>query len=312
MGLLLSKLQVFKRLPNEVILDFLDVDSSHECQAIKTALSILNDGQHFLERFRDFKSHSAAAVKLSMQKPCPEHEQAALVAVLPSLLFAREIYDFGTRLTSIIPALLQLVSSAQANDNIAYQQVLCRTIAKAFDFVLYFDFSKKSTPELLTDVNVFRRLSKKGVALQDNTTVECDPIRDSEIVLILAQATPFTSLMATKLKETILNNGNDNLIEPLCEMTNVCAHALSLHRFTDTFLVNLLMRSLTGSLLLIDHVCPEGAFQRSSKVNSRKAILALKQYLPDSGPLLSALKYSSCTFSRPTTPNNVQSLLQSF
>ncbi|KAL0225820.1 hypothetical protein P9112_013144 [Eukaryota sp. TZLM1-RC] len=314
MGVLLSTLHVLgRKQPNEVILDFLNVPSSFECDVVKSVQKVLNEGNVVLERFRAFKSESAPYIKKALQNPLPEHEKQALTAVIPSVELARTIYDYGLQLASIIPNLLVLFAEAQNNQNIEYQQVICRTIAFTFDFVLGFDQSKRVSPDVLKDVGVYRRLTSKSVIPEDGYSVKTDPIKDSELVMILAQATPFTTLMGTKLKELMLSkDSDDSLLDPLCELSNLCSHVLNSHKFSDPKLNVLLMRALTGAILLYDYSTPQGAFHKGTKINTRLALNALKKFENESRDLLSMLKYSSSSFSHSSTPKSIRNMLSSY
>ncbi|KAL0229250.1 hypothetical protein GEMRC1_013869 [Eukaryota sp. GEM-RC1] len=311
MGILLTTLQLKKTSLNEVILDFLNIPSSDTCDVVKSVEDILDRGFSLLEHTRSFDHDSSADVKLAMESPTPQNEGKALTAVLPSVELARSIYDFGLELAAIIPQLLSLFSEVQTTDDIQQQKIICRTIARTFDFVLGFDQSKGISPRVLKDVGVYRRLTSKGVVPESGCAVKSNPLKDSELVMILAQATPFTSLMGNRLRETLLSQ-DESLIDPLCDMCNLCSQVLHTHRFNDTHLNTLLLRTLTGCLLLCDYSLPEGVFKKGCRIHVKYAITALKKFEPDSTHLLSTLKFSSCTFGNSTTTGTLKSLMSTY
>jgi len=68
---------------------------------------------------------------------------------------------------------------------------------------------------------------------------------------------------------------------------------------------------MTGSVVLVDHLDPLGAFHKKSSINVKGAITKLKNFTeaPTEG-LLNALRYTTVHLNDPDTPPTIKLLLQ--
>jgi len=71
------------------------------------------------------------------------------------------------------------------------------------------------------------------------------------------------------------------------------------------------LRGMTGSIVLVDHLDPLGAFHKKSVINVKGAITKLKNFQEDATEgLINALRYTTVHLNDADTPPTIKLLLQ--
>ncbi|VUZ44758.1 unnamed protein product [Hymenolepis diminuta] len=137
--------------------------------------------------------------------------------------------------------------------------------------------------------------------------------------LFYAEATPMLKLIsryATQCHMVDAMVPMDVTSECLAAMAHICRGLLvkpSLRsRVTRDDTLMLLLRVMTGVIILYDHIDPYGVFRKASKLDVKSCVRLLKEQNPKNVQcLLNAIKYSTLHFTDETTPRVIKQLLAS-
>ncbi|KAM7532586.1 hypothetical protein Aperf_G00000131573 [Anoplocephala perfoliata] len=266
-------------------------------------------------------------------------QEAAWKALIPLVHQLRICYDFGVYLAQTVPRLLHALCSDELTvwEHLETQQALFKQFAEILDFVMQFDNLKMTKPSIQNDFSFYRRLRQRrrpavdfarksaAIAYTDEEALlrqEIEELSDeccSKMSLFYAEATPMLKLIsryATQCHMVDAMIPMDVTSECLAAMAHICRGLLvkpSLRsRVTRDDTLMLLLRVMTGVIILYDHIDPYGVFRKSSKLDVKSCIRLLKEQNPKNvQSLLNAIKYSTLHFSDETTPRVIKQLLSS-
>jgi len=211
-------------------------------------------------------------------------------------------------------------------------------INESFDFVLRFDYAKMINPAIQNDISYYRRsLSRMKIAKKENggaeedrskmteeekqladlTAKHANPARDElnhHMSLFFAFPTPMMKTLsettAAFLASASSEVPSDNVTDALAQMANICCDMVAHSRFTSNDTNMFCLRSMTGAIILYDHVCAAGAFCKKSPINIKNCVNTLKGYSqsPTLG-LLNALRFTTVHLKDAETPAFIKQML---
>jgi len=211
-----------------------------------------------------------------------------------------------------------------------------KQLAKVLEFVLKFDECKMGTPAVQNDFSYYRRsvqrsrgsatarvLVSRSVS-EDNDAAEAANLPTYEtnaMSLFFAHATPMLnalSLVVTKHVKSETNSAefSTTTTSMLSMMSRVCQRMLDTPELRQRIKLgeteDLLLRVMTATVILYDHVHPSGAFVKGSGVDVKGCVKVLREARDktQSESLLNALRYTTKNLNSDTTPKNIRSLLE--
>lgn len=252
--------------------------------------------------------------RAAMSNPSPETELAAFEGLLGAVSSIARFYQFSTALEKVFPVLLEkLADEIPGGSDVApldETPALTGQLAAIFNFALDFDRIRMLRPNLSNDFSYYRRLLPKFNKHPDITVKDDEA---SAMALFTAQHIPMTQTLskaANKAKDKLANQMQDSKISiVLATMANSCLMILSQKDITISKGDEIkIARTMTGAVVIFDHVDPQGAFHRRTPLAIKNIVNTLKN-LPnrDTGSsLLNAVRYSSRSFR--DAPDNIQAL----
>jgi len=102
----------------------------------------------------------------------------------------------------------------------------------------------------------------------------------------------------------------ENVTNALATMANICQEMVGKGSFDNKETNMFCLRSMTGSIILFDHLHASGAFSRKSPIHIKGCITVLKTF--QGGPtdgLLNALRFTTLHLNDPETPAVIRHLL---
>uniref|UniRef100_A0A5K3EFZ7 Bestrophin homolog n=1 Tax=Mesocestoides corti TaxID=53468 RepID=A0A5K3EFZ7_MESCO len=266
-------------------------------------------------------------------------QEAAWRALVPLVHQLRICYDFGVYLAETVPRLLYALCSDELTvwEHLESQQALFKQFAEILDFIMQFDNIKMTKPSIQNDFSFYRRLRQRRRPVTDpsqqnvpycvdNTEAflrqEMEELSDeccSKMSLFYAEATPMLKLIsryATQCHVVDVTIPMDVTSECLAAMAHICRGLLvkpgMRSRVTRDDTLMLLLRVMTGVIILYDHIDPYGVFRKTSKLDVKSCVRLLKEQNPKNVQcLLNAIKYSTLHFTDETTPRVIKQLLAS-
>lgn len=338
MGQLLSALMDGRRSVEEVFLDFDNCKPSESEMELWTQINtVLKDGPALLDKLTHYAG-CGEAIRKAITTPSPETERAAWAAVLPCVDQLEEFYNFSLQLKDSFPKLLIALCKDDPRHSLSNQQALAKQLGDVFDFVLRFDDAKMINPAIQNDISYYRRslsrmktAKKEGAAGNEDpaamteeerkqaelTAIHTNPARDElnhHMSLFYAYPTPMMKTLSETtvsfLASAAAEVPREHVTDALAQMANICCDMVVRSKFTSNDTNMFCLRSMTGAIILYDHVAPLGAFYKKSPVNVKACINALKGYTqsPTDG-LLNALRFTTVHLKDPETPAFIKQML---
>eukprot|EP00727_Mastigamoeba_balamuthi_P002464 m51a1_g12214 hypothetical protein (318) ;mRNA; f:16330-17967 len=316
MGQLISNLTSGSRNVEEIFLDFENAKPSEtEMELWQQIHDVLQQGPQLLQKLFEYKG-CEAMIRKAITTPSQETEDAAWSAVLPAVDQLQEFYEFSLLIEQNFPKLLVALCKADTKSSLSNQQALAKQLGDVFDFVLRFDEAKMQNPSIQNDFSYYRRtLSRMKLARRD-TNIKIRDELANRMSLFFAYPTPMMKALSETTVKFLANSARDaavtrdNVTSTLSQMANICHWMVANHKFPNNETNLFCLRTMTGAIILYDHVSEAGAFYKKSPINIKGCVQVLKGYTQGSvDGLLNALRFTTPHLNDPDTPGNIKQLL---
>eukprot|EP01100_Stratorugosa_tubuloviscum_P007622 TRINITY_DN314_c1_g2_i1.p1 TRINITY_DN314_c1_g2~~TRINITY_DN314_c1_g2_i1.p1 ORF type:complete len:310 (-),score=129.79 TRINITY_DN314_c1_g2_i1:97-1026(-) len=300
----------------DLALDFDTVQpTAEERQTYDEVAPVLAKSGVILEGLQNFKG-CEEFIRRAIAQPSPEAEEQAWNAVVPAVERLKTFYDYSLELQEVIPKLLRsLCRTANARQCIETQQALVKQFADVFNFSLRFDELKMVNPAIQNDFSYYRRsLNRMKLAKKTGELTIRDELAN-RMSLFFAYPTPMMNTInetTVKLFHSDTTIVKANVEAGLEMMANICQYTIESRRNSGRPLPDasalFALRGMTGSIILYDHLHPQGAFHRKSPINIKGCISVLRAHSSTEG-LLNALRFTTIHLNDAETPNAIKQLL---
>jgi len=249
-------------------------------------------------------------IRKAISNPTPDNEEEAWQAVQPAVAKLKQYFEYSASLEDAYPKLLKILCEGNVRKNIEQYQALTKLLAEILDFAFEFDYLKMKTPSIQNDFSYYRRTLSRG-KLANETDLKTAMIEDelaNRISLFYAYPTPMLKTI-TDVTALFVNKNNlgRSVSECLSILAATCYHAVTKKRTqrTDYFL-----RVMVVSIILYDHIDPQGAFNKQSPINIKSSVKAIQIHgINEYSNLMSALRFNTKHLNDETTPKNIKQLL---
>jgi len=258
-----------------------------------------------MQKIEEYKGCQDLARK-AMATPTKENEIAAFQGLLAAVddisIFYHQTKSLEVNLPKLWGALCETKESKQT---LADQQALARQLADLFDFALRFDQTRMMRPNLSNDFSYYRRLLPK---FSKNPEIKVKDDEAAGMALFTADHIPMMSCLAKATQRYVDDvRSEEGVLRVLATMANSCMKMIRSKKFTKRDTNLFCARSMTGAIVLYDHIAPEpGVFGKRSLVQVRNCVMLLKKDFPLQTALINAIRYSTKNFSQ--APQALQDL----
>ncbi|KAI8991081.1 hypothetical protein BDF20DRAFT_842543 [Mycotypha africana] len=247
-----------------------------------TLLSLLKSYVPASEQIRD-----------AIAKPTHENETRAWDAVAPTVDILREIYDYSADLQEGLPELLSVLCQGDVNKNLETNQGLAKLFAELLDFVFEFDHLKMRSPTLQNDFSYYRRMLQRGRyssssnnnnhptnsssshsnAMSDLRSAMIEDDQANRISLFIAYPTPMLKCIIDTTTTFVNNNKLQKSVgDWLAALWATCFNTVSKKRNQNPQIAAFCMKVMVVSIILYDHIDPNGAFYKNSPINIKNSV----------------------------------------
>ncbi|KAG2198223.1 hypothetical protein INT46_008615 [Mucor plumbeus] len=302
--------------------------SSDELQLYNKLSSLLvKPGPALLHLLKSYVPASDQ-IRDAIAKPTPENEAKAWEAVSPTVDILRDIYDYSADLQEGLPKLLGVLCQGDVSKNLERNQGLAKLFAELLDFVFEFDHLKMRSPTLQNDFSYYRRMLQRGrYSSQDGRDSDDNSVSDlrsamieddqaNRISLFIAYPTPMLKCIIDTTTKFVNNNRLQKSVgDWLAALWATCFNTVSKKRNQNPEISAFCMKVMVVSIILYDHIDPNGAFYKNSPINIKhsvkiiQTITTAKSNEYSATNLLSALRYNSKHLNDDTTPKGVKNLV---
>jgi hypothetical protein len=205
--------------------------------------------------------------------------------------------------------LLKVLCEGNVRKNLEQHQALTKLLAEILDFSFEFDYLKMKTPSIQNDFSYYRRTLSRG-KFANETDLKTAMIEDelaNRISLFYAYPTPMLKTVTDVTALFAKNNSGRNVSECLSGLAAACYHAVTKRR---TQRADFCLRVMVVSIILYDHIDPQGAFYKQSPINIKSSVKAIQAHgINEYSNLMSALRFNTKHLNDDSTPKNIKQLL---
>lgn len=245
----------------------------------------------------------------AMKEPTPENEAAAFEGLLLAVDDIALFYNFARDLERVVPELLVTLANAGAGHSseearaaaLQGQQAVAKQLGDIFAFALLFDQIRMARPFLSNDFSYYRRWLPK-FSKHPNLRVKDDEA--SGMALFTAEPTPMIGCLIKAAARAMEKNENVTFV--LALMANSCYKMVKTKRFENADTNLFCLRTMTGSIILYDHVDTLGAFSKRSPIPLKSCVTLLKKEFPNEEGLLNSIHYTTKHYK--DAPRDIQEL----
>ncbi|XP_017264718.1 protein FAM49A isoform X2 [Kryptolebias marmoratus] len=283
--------------------------------------SVLQDSESILAGLQAYKG-AGQEIRDAIQNPnVLSLQEQAWNSVCPLVIKLKNFYDFSNRLEDALKSLLESLTCAPLTptQHLEREQALAKQFAEILHFTLRFDELKMRNPAIQNDFSYYRRTISRNRLNNMNLDIENEVNNEmaNKMSLFYAEATPMLKTLSNATTNFVTENKTlplDNTTDCLSTMASVCKVMLETPEYSSRFSSEdtrlFCMRVMVGVIILYDHVHPNGAFNKSSKIDMKGCIKVLKDQPAEKvGGLLDALKFTTKHLNDESTPKNIRTML---
>jgi len=317
MGSLVSILQNTNENNPDILLDFENPRPiPEEEQLYHYVVELLNRSNAILQSLRQYTG-CGELIRKAISNPSPQTEEDAWNGLCPSAVKLKKYYEFSQRIEDIFPRILYVLCNGNIIQNLERYQATTRKLADLLNFVLQFDDLKMTNPSIQNDFSYYRRLLSR-VKNNHKINKQNVPVNDelaNRMSLFYAYSTPMFKAITDSTLAFVSPSSKSNISaaqvgECLSLITYICYNAVSKYRVQSQPMISFCLRVMVGCIILFDHIDPEGAFVKNSKINIKGCIRLIQGSAGvDADSLLNTLRFTSKHLNDETTPKSIKNLL---
>jgi len=236
-------------------------------------------------------------------------EAAAWEAVSTAVDKLYEFYAFSLHLEKTWPMVLDQVCQADPAKGVKDNLAISVQIAQIFSFVFHFDESKMINPAIQNDFSYYRRVL--GRMKDKKQKMKVDEELANKMSFFFAYPTPMMKVMIDSTTQ-MDKSERQRLIGGLSLIANLCLYNIQNNaQAMGNDNVMLLLCSMTGCIILVDHLRDDGAFDKKSPINIKSSIAHLKngQNPQPTDFLLNSLRFTTLHLNSDRTMSAITKLL---
>ncbi|KAI8821852.1 uncharacterized protein EV422DRAFT_435082 [Fimicolochytrium jonesii] len=286
--------------------------TAEEADIYHYIIQIMQPSSTYLDALREYPG-CQEEIRKAIASPSKESEEAAWAALCPAVLQLREYYEFAQRLEEAFPRLVAFLCDGDVMRNLEVRQATAKQLGDILHFVSLFDELKMGNPNVQNDFSYYRRTASRmrmANPSQQNTVVP-DELAN-RMSLFYAHANPMSKAMVDATLKLLKENPRisaDSTTTLLSIICGVSYNAVVKERARDA-MIPYCLRVLVVAIILYDHVDPEGAFGKNSKVNIRASVKVIQSHGGSgSNNLLNSLRYSTLHLNDEATPKSIKLML---
>ncbi|KAG2204962.1 hypothetical protein INT47_002586 [Mucor saturninus] len=262
-----------------------------------------------LKSLKEYKPASDC-IRNAIATPNPENEEIAWNAVLPTVDMLTAFYSYSSELDGV-------------TKDLDRHPGLTKLFADILDFVFEFDYLKIRNPTIQNDFSFYRRTLQRGtqqVKKEKESDLRVAINQDdlaNRISLFIAYPTPMLKcVIETTTKYVQTNRLVQSVSDWLASIWFACFQTLNNKKKTTNDNVTFYLKVMVVSIILYDHIDPNGAFSKCSPINVKNSLKTIQllnninqQEQSSTSNLISALRYNSKHLNDESTPKGIKNLV---
>jgi len=302
----------------EIVLNYDDPQPNNESEReiLESVQSKLGKGSSLLELIEGYVGCDEL-IRNALSNPQDKKvEEKAWKSVKKSVAKLLKFYNYSQHIDELWPQLLKYLSD-NPEEVITNQQALLKEISNLFHFIFFFDLKKMMNPHIQNDFAYYRRVLSRMKNSKEKKKLSVNDELANKMSFFFAYPTPMMKVLIDATTK-IFNKEEEkeNLIHSLSLLANVCLKAVldALDKNGEggnDQHVLLYLCTITGCIILVDHLDQRGVFHSKSSIYIKRAVETITEYKTTTNTdfLLNSLRFTTLHLNDETTIGAVKRLL---
>jgi hypothetical protein len=292
-------------------IDFPNVAPSGQEQEIWDQVNtVVSKGADVLAKLSEYKG-CGEEIRQAISQPTEENEEKAWTAILPAVDQLKDFYDYSSEISS--QAFIILITELCKEDpkvSISTHQAWAKQLAQVFDFVIRFDDLKMVNPAIQNDFSYYRRaLNRMKLKKGSGADLKIKDELANRMSLFFAYPTPMMNSIIAESGQKFSQDQVTQVTKALGVMAMVCQQMVKPDGAPESNLF--CMRCMVGSVILYDHLHPQGVFRRGPDIDIKACINTVKESdSEEKVALQNVLRFTNMHLNDPQTPPTIKQLLE--
>jgi len=203
-----------------------------------------------------------------------EVEENAWKSVKKAVDKLLKFYNFSLNIDELWPSIVTHITEDSEN-TIANEQSIMKQISTLFHFIFNFDLKKMMNPHIQNDFAYYRRVLSRMKSSKEKKKLSVNDDLANKMSFFFAYPTPMMKVLIDATSN-FDKNERGRLIEGLSMVGNLCLKSLPADLSKPDVIAMYYLCAMTGCIILVDHLHPEGAFHKKSPIRIKTCIQKLK------------------------------------
>jgi hypothetical protein len=307
----------------EIVLNYDDPQPNNESEReiLESVQSKLGKGSNLLEVIEGYVGCDEL-IRNALSNPQDKKvEEKAWKSVKKSVAKLLKFYNYSQHIDELWPQLLKYLSE-NSEEVITNQQALLKEISQLFHFIFLFDLKKMMNPHIQNDFAYYRRVLSRMKNSKEKKKLSVNDELANKMSFFFAYPTPMMKVLIDATTK-IFNKDEEkeNLISSLSLLANVSlkavldalenpSHKEDVDNGNDHHVL-LYLCTITGCVILVDHLDQRGVFHSKSTIFIKRAVETITDYrdITNTDFLLNSLRFTTLHLNDETTISAVKRLL---
>jgi len=300
----------------DIVLNYDDPQPNNESEReiLESVQSKLGKGSSLLEIIEGYVGCDEL-IRNALSNPQDKKvEEKAWKSVKKSVAKLLKFYNYSQHIDELWPQLLKYLSE-NPEEVITNQQALLKEISQLCHFIFFFDLKKMMNPHIQNDFAYYRRVLSRMKNSKEKKKLSVNDELANKMSFFFAYPTPMMKvLIDATTKVFTKEEEKENLIHSLSLLANVCLKAvldsLDKEGGNDQHVL-LFLCTITGCVILVDHLDQRGVFHNKSTIYIKRAVETITEYRNTTNTdfLLNSLRFTTLHLNDETTVGAVKRLL---
>jgi len=307
----------------DIVLNYDDPQPNNESEReiLESVQSKLGKGSSLLEVIEGYVGCDEL-IRNALSNPQDKKvEEKAWKSVKKSVAKLLKFYNYSQHIDELWPQLLKYLSD-NPEEVITNQQALLKEISQLFHFIFLFDLKKMMNPHIQNDFAYYRRVLSRMKNNKEKKKLSVNDELANKMSFFFAYPTPMMKvLIDATTKSFSKDEEKENLINSLSLLANVSLKSVldALENPThkddveggNDHHVLLYLCTITGCVILVDHLDQRGVFHSKSTIFIKRAVETITEYKETTNTdfLLNSLRFTTLHLNDETTISAVKRLL---
>jgi hypothetical protein len=289
--------------------------SEQEREMLEMILDKLSKGGKLLGIVSDYEGCDGLIREALSNPGDGEVEANAWTSVKKAVEKLLRFYNYSLNIDELWPTIVSHLTE-DPNTVIANEQSVMKQISILFHFIFNFDLKKMMNPHIQNDFAYYRRVLSRMKNNKEKKKLSVNDDLANKMSFFFAYPTPMMKVLIDSTTQKVKDDNKEDLITALSLLANASLKAVRDILGTDDPAEHkdnaiLFLCTITGCVILVDHLDQRGVFHSKSPVLIKLAVETIFEFreIENTDFLLNSLRFTTLHLNDETTISAVKRIL---